>query len=86
MAVRTKAAKPADFKKVIIDTTVQEKAITPSVPALRKGFPGSRGGASLGVWKQKRTSCYPLLIAHGWRVGLQAGIRRRSWFGGRGSC
>jgi transposase, IS5 family len=28
MAVRTKAAKPADFKKVIIDTTVQEKAIT----------------------------------------------------------
>jgi len=31
-AVRTKAAKPADFKKVIIDTTVQEKAITPCIP------------------------------------------------------
>lgn len=31
-AVRLEAAKPADFKAVIIDTTVQEKAITPCIP------------------------------------------------------
>ena len=30
-AVRVKAAKPADFKAVIVDTTVQEKAIAPSI-------------------------------------------------------
>jgi transposase, IS5 family len=30
-AVRVEAAKPADFKAVIVDTTVQEKAITPSI-------------------------------------------------------
>jgi IS5 family transposase len=28
VATRTGAAKPADFRQVIVDTTVQEKAIT----------------------------------------------------------
>jgi transposase, IS5 family len=30
-AVRMEAAKRADFKAVIVDTTVQEKAISPSI-------------------------------------------------------
>jgi len=30
-AVRMEASKPADFKAVIVDNTVQEKAISPSI-------------------------------------------------------
>jgi len=57
-----------------------------SVLELTDGFPEAGKYASLGPWTRTRGCCCRLGIGCGWKVGWRTGTRRRSWFGGRGSC
>lgn len=69
VATRTGAAKPSDFSKVIVDTTVQEKAV--AFPTDAK--PMHRARERLGAWPRS-TACRDLALKQPGR-----GNRLRPW-------